>query len=111
MRFTRQALLAPMYPEHAPEVQTQPSLAPQTNLTPSGLGFPRRSFAEANETPPSHIPAFLPALPDAHTYKQTETFSGKPHKEAEAKLKQYADHRHADKVSERQSQRRGGDGE
>lgn len=53
------------------------------------------SFAEANEVPPDHIPAFLPALPDAHTYKQTETFEGQAVQPAKAKLKQYSDGRQA----------------
>jgi hypothetical protein len=34
------------------------------------------SFADMKETPPAHIPAFLPALPDAHTYQQTPAYPG-----------------------------------
>mmetsp|Transcript_6972 Transcript_6972/g.25683 ORF Transcript_6972/g.25683 Transcript_6972/m.25683 type:complete len:383 (-) Transcript_6972:696-1844(-) len=35
------------------------------------------SFSEAGEQAPKHIPDFLPAFPDPHTYKHTPTFSGR----------------------------------
>lgn len=46
------------------------------------VGFPEKrqlpsrtaTFAAIQENPPPHIPAFLPAFPDAHTYKETEVF-------------------------------------
>lgn len=37
------------------------------------------SFAARNETPPSHIPSFLPAFPDPHTLIETAKFVHKEH--------------------------------
>lgn len=33
------------------------------------------SFAALGETPPAHVPAFLPALPDKHTYQRTPVYA------------------------------------
>jgi transcription initiation factor TFIID subunit 8 len=35
------------------------------------------SFKEKKEAPPPHIPAWLPAFPDQHTYKSTAVFQGR----------------------------------
>lgn len=34
------------------------------------------TFADKKETPPPHVPAFLPAFPDKHTYVQTAAYAG-----------------------------------
>lgn len=47
----------PHYP-----VSKAPSLAP--------------TFVDKKETPPPHVPAFLPAFPDKHTYVQTPAYAG-----------------------------------
>lgn len=44
------------------------------------------SFQERKEVPPPHIPAFLPAFPDKHTYVHTPQFQG--HEEDPAKQTQ-----------------------
>ncbi|KDD75466.1 hypothetical protein H632_c671p0, partial [Helicosporidium sp. ATCC 50920] len=50
---------------------------------PSIADFPLRrvikpvaSFAARGETAPAHIPAYLPAFPDEHTYRDTTQFPG-----------------------------------
>lgn len=37
---------------------------------------PPRTFEETGEAPPPHVPSFLPAFPDAHTYRATPSFPG-----------------------------------
>lgn len=49
----------PMYP-----ILTQPKQQPV-------------SFKEKKEAPPPHVPAWLPAFPDQHTYKSTAVFQGR----------------------------------
>ena len=46
--------------------------------------FPQRkkpraapTYADRGEAPPPHIPAWLPALPDRHTYVATPVYPGK----------------------------------
>jgi hypothetical protein len=34
------------------------------------------TFADQKEPPPPHIPSFLPAFPDPHTYQHTAAFPG-----------------------------------
>jgi len=57
-----------------------------TTLTQNVSDFPLTkslptlaSFASCNETPPSHIPSFLPAFPDPHTLMETAKFVHKEH--------------------------------
>eukprot|EP00775_Hariotina_reticulata_P005121 gene5121-5361_t len=47
------------------------------------------TFADQKEAPPAHIPAFLPAFPDPHTYQHTAAFSGHeadPYKQRQSML-------------------------
>ncbi|KAK4765805.1 hypothetical protein SAY87_007447 [Trapa incisa] len=47
------------------------------------------SFSQMDETPPAdHIPYWLPALPDPHTYKQTPTWNERKSKQQTDKLEQ-----------------------
>lgn len=42
------------------------------------------TFADRGEQPPDHIPRFLPAFPDPHTYQHTPAYAGHqtdPHKQ------------------------------
>lgn len=40
---------------------------------PKGVNFPP-SFVETKEDPPTKVPSFFPALPDAHAYIETDEF-------------------------------------
>lgn len=56
------------------------------------------TFQEKNEIPPPHIPAFLPAFPDKHTYVQTPQFEAheeNPNKQMEVGMHAWH-HGHAD---------------
>ncbi|KAL3142651.1 hypothetical protein ABBQ38_002960 [Trebouxia sp. C0009 RCD-2024] len=44
------------------------------------------SFADKKETPPPHIPTFLPAFPDKHTYVQTAAYAGHEHDPKQQRL-------------------------
>lgn len=47
------------------------------------------TFADQKDPPPSHIPPFLPAFPDPHTYQHTAAYSGHqtdPHKQRQVGL-------------------------
>lgn len=56
------------------------------------------SFGDAQEEPPSHIPRFLPALPDQHTYRQTPTYEGRELDIKGATQTMYKNNRQADKA-------------
>jgi len=62
---------------------------------------PRRaapSFAESGEAPPAHIPAHLPAFPDAHTHRATAVQAGEK-RDAKAKHKAYVRNRRQAELS------------
>jgi transcription initiation factor TFIID subunit 8 len=57
---------------------------PQYPVVKPGRSVP--SFAEKGEQPPPHIPSFLPAFPDKHTYVHTPQYQGherQPEKQAQ----------------------------
>jgi len=56
------------------------------------------SFKDAKEEPPAHIPAFLPALPDQHTYKETPVYEGRDIETGKAKLEMHHTFRKAEKA-------------
>jgi transcription initiation factor TFIID subunit 8 len=56
------------------------------------------SFKDAKEEPPAHIPAFLPALPDQHTYKETPVYEGRQIEAGQAKLEMHQSFRKAEKA-------------
>ena len=62
---------------------------------------PRRtapSFAERKEAPPPHIPAHLPAFPDAHTHRATAVQAGEK-RDNKAKQKAYVKNRRQAELS------------
>eukprot|EP00959_Pyramimonas_sp_CCMP1952_P161748 3382023-Pyramimonas_sp.AAC.2 len=74
-------------------------------LPPSGLTWvcctnctKPNSFKDAKEEPPIHIPAFLPALPDQHTYKETPVYEGREIEPGKAKLEMHHTFRKAEKA-------------
>jgi len=60
--------------DHAQEDNTFAHPLPQYPVQKPGRKLP--TFQDKQEAAPAHIPAFLPAFPDKHTYLQTPKFPG-----------------------------------
>ena len=52
--------------------------------------------SQAGEKPPKHIPTFLPAFPDPHTYMHTPTFTGRADNAAVDKIQAHEQRMHAE---------------
>ena len=64
---------------HATVTSLQEENAFAHMLAPFPVRRPARSmptFEERGEAPPPHVPSFLPAFPDPHTYERTPVFAG-----------------------------------
>lgn len=71
-------------------IRAQDEIPPAQNLTT--FPVPKRqkqlpTFMSLKEIPPSHIPSFLPAFPDEHTYKNSEAFVGYEQNSQQRRLK------------------------
>lgn len=80
----------PCYPPSPPNSQDDNTFV--HTVPPYPVRRPARpvpTFEEKEEQPPAHIPSFLPAFPDPHTFEHTPAFPGhelNPQKQTEVRI-------------------------
>lgn len=65
--------------KYAKELEDSPLVQNVSEFPIAKALSPLISFTSRGETPPSHIPAFLPAFPDPHTLMETAKFTKTTH--------------------------------